>query len=42
MAELPAAYAELLDLGLPGLFIRTSVTFAQIDRSPSARATAMR
>ena len=26
----------------PGLFRRTSVTFAQIDRSPSARATAMR
>jgi hypothetical protein len=25
-----------------GLFRRTSVTFAQIDRSPSARATAMR
>jgi hypothetical protein len=25
-----------------GLFRRTSVTFAQMDRSPSARATAMR
>jgi hypothetical protein len=36
------AMAELSDLGLPGLFRRTSMTFAQTDRSPSARATAMR
>jgi hypothetical protein len=40
--RLPAAYAELSDLGLSGLFRRTSVTFVQTDRSPSARAMGMR